>query len=42
MKMIAADYAHIPISATLIVVASVVLVSIMASIVFPGQQEERT
>lgn len=42
MKMIAADYVHIPISTTLIVVASVVLVSIMASIVFPGKQEERT
>jgi tellurite resistance protein TerC len=39
MKMIAADYVHIPISTTLIVVASVVLVSIMASVVFPGKQE---
>lgn len=39
LKMIAADYVHIPISATLVVVASVVLVSILASIVFPGRQE---
>jgi tellurite resistance protein TerC len=39
MKMLAADYVHIPISTTLIVVASVVLVSIMASVVFPGKQE---
>ena len=36
-KMFAADYVRVPIHTTLIVVASVILVSVVASVAFPGR-----
>jgi tellurite resistance protein TerC len=38
MKMLAADYFHVPIAATLAIVAGVILVSIVASVVFPQKE----
>lgn len=40
VKMLAADYFRVPISTTLIVVASVLLISVAASVVFPGRNKE--
>jgi tellurite resistance protein TerC len=37
LKMIAADYVHIPIAATLGVVAGVLAISIAASVAYPGK-----
>jgi tellurite resistance protein TerC len=36
-KMLAADYFHVPITATLGVVAGVLLISILASTLFPAK-----
>jgi tellurite resistance protein TerC len=40
LKMLAADYFRVPISTTLLVVASVLLVSVAASVAFPGGDQE--
>ena len=39
LKMLAANYFHVPITTTLAVVASVLIVSLVASVVFPARSE---
>lgn len=40
LKMLGANYFHVPITTTLAVVASVLVVSLVASVVFPARSEE--
>jgi tellurite resistance protein TerC len=40
LKMLGANYFHVPISITLAVVASVLIISVLASVAFPARSEE--